>query len=237
MSDNCQDLRKASLEQLQEAGLVSRLIPDEEKESFELLWELHEDESSLEVIEGNFPQFLTEAGKKAIDRMWNDSLPEVVLDGLQARTPDEKPATSQQINFLKYRFRIDEAALNALGEWQARAAIKQILEFFGNRSESRPSTAMENSWSDVGAFKFATRRKNSIESLYGLWTTHGNMPGIQGPFDKPRCLEWLATHLQDPKETRIVHIAKDGELVEGAERADLISEAAGIAADWVTKRG
>jgi hypothetical protein len=163
-----------------------------------------------------------------------DSRPEIILEGIQVRTPDEQPATAKQISFLKYRFRIDEAALGALGEWQAHAAIKLILENMGNRVKDKQLTQAERD-THLDVFLFKTKGDAS-NPKYGLWTELDHMPLIQASFDKPTLLRWLATVLQDVGKT-VVFIARNGSIVSEAERADLISEAAEIAADYVSDRG
>jgi hypothetical protein len=237
MNDDALDLNTATLQQLQLAGLVSWAIPEKTSDQFDNVRDMsgHKFESLLETIEGDCPQCLTTAGKEALKRLRHDRKPELILEGVQERAPDEKPATQTQIGFLKLRFRIDEAVLAALGEWQAQAAIKQVLEMLGNRPENSPSTPFEKILGQVGPFVFRTRR-TSTESQYGLWTSVNDIPYMQGPFSRARFLEWLAINLPDT-ETRIVYIAKDGQLVEGRERAELISESASIAAESLLNQG
>ena len=233
MSDQRLDLTTATLKQLEDAGLVAS-FEVEVTDLFVQLREIKGDKSLLQTIGEDFPECITAAGEAALEQFAEDGRPEIILEGVQERSPDEKPATSKQIGFLRRRFRIDEKALAALSEWQARAAIKHIVQTLANVERRRSSRVRET---DPMVQEFLRRTYTTGVSKYGLWTELDDMPFpmIQGPFHKSEFLNRLALHLKNIN--RIIFIARDGKLVDEAERAGLLAEAAEIIADYVSGRG
>jgi hypothetical protein len=229
VSDPDLDLRSATLEELQKAGLVIPLVPEETADRLHKLQAMKGSESLWEMIVAHYRELLTSAGQKGEGGRSNKSTPIIILDGIEPRTAEDEAATPGQISFLRSLGVSDEATLNMLAKWQAGPAIEQIILTRESKRLDSGLTDFEQDPKNIGPFVLKTW-KASKESKYAIWTDMvKGIPAIHGPFDKETFMGELATHLEN--QDRIVHLAKDGELVEGDERDQVIAEAIKLLAE------
>lgn len=119
------DYATASLEQLQQAGLVRKNIANHIVNSLPAApWEtILADHSTLLNKEGIYSSVERQTFFEQREKVSSMNLNEIAQRGA-----NEEPATERQLNFLRSLGVVDESFLSNLGKWQASQVIEYILE-------------------------------------------------------------------------------------------------------------